>query len=358
MTGTMLGLGERAPLFTAAGPGGATLGLDELAGGGGVLCFFGSAADPAGRKVVDDLMRFGAGFDGVRWRLLAVSIDADDSRLGRVQDAGPGVRFLWDFDLEISRRFGVASAEGYQRSAIVLDRRLRVLAVLPFDDDLDSYAARLLRVLAALPDPAGPAELSPPPVLLVPRVFEPGLCAALVEAYERDNRPASAVVELDGLAVDLVDHDACVRRDHRLVDANLLGAALQRFERRLLPEVERAFAARPAGVGRHVVACYDAAEGGRWAAHRDWVDPAAPARFAVSVSLNQGFEGGGVCFPEYGPIAYTPPLGGALVYSTALLHEVRPVTTGRRLAYVPQLCDAPAGGLPAAALRSPAPAHV
>ena len=50
----------------------------------------------------------------------------------------------------------------------------------------------------------------------------------------------------------------------------------------------------------------------------------------MSLILNDGYEGGGVRFPEFPGNEYRPPAGAALVFSCSLLHEVMPVTKGRR----------------------------
>ena len=66
----------------------------------------------------------------------------------------------------------------------------------------------------------------------------------------------------------------------------------------------------------------------------------AHRRFAVSVNLNTGeFEGGNLCFPEFGRATYCPPVGGAIVFSCSLLHEATPVTSGQRFVFLPFLYD-------------------
>jgi len=39
-------------------------------------------------------------------------------------------------------------------------------------------------------------------------------------------------------------------------------------------------------------------------------------------------------FPEFGRRAYRAPMGGAVVFSCGALHQVTPVTAGRRYAFV------------------------
>jgi predicted 2-oxoglutarate/Fe(II)-dependent dioxygenase YbiX len=91
---------------------------------------------------------------------------------------------------------------------------------------------------------------------------------------------------------------------------------------------------------RYLVGCYRAEDGGHFAAHRDnTTSTTAHRRFAVSINLNDDYEGGEIGFPEYGSRRYRPPPGGAVVFSCSLLHTVSPVTRGRRLAFLPFLHD-------------------
>ena len=62
-------------------------------------------------------------------------------------------------------------------------------------------------------------------------------------------------------------------------------------------------------------------------------------RFAVSIILNDDFDGGEVSFPEYGSRGFKPPPGGAVVFSCSLLHAVSRVTRGLRFAFLPFLYD-------------------
>ena len=51
---------------------------------------------------------------------------------------------------------------------------------------------------------------------------------------------------------------------------------------------------------------------------------------ALTLNLNDGYQGGQLRFPEYGPELYRPALGAALLFSCSHLHEVLEVTAGRR----------------------------
>ena len=98
-----------------------------------------------------------------------------------------------------------------------------------------------------------------------------------------------------------------------------------------MPEVRKAFAFRATRFEGFKIACYDAATGGFFRPHRDNLTPSTAHRvFALTLNLNDGYEGGQLRFPEYGNQLYRPDPGAALVFSCAHLHEVLDVTAGRR----------------------------
>ena len=116
----------------------------------------------------------------------------------------------------------------------------------------------------------------------------------------------------------------------RTVRVDLFGTLL--CCRRVIPEIRTAFSAKITRREEYRIAGYDAAEGGSLGAHRD--NPTKETRhrrFTVSVTLNAGdFEGGALRFGEYSRQGYLVPTGTAIVWSCSLLHEVLPVTSGRR----------------------------
>jgi predicted 2-oxoglutarate/Fe(II)-dependent dioxygenase YbiX len=85
-----------------------------------------------------------------------------------------------------------------------------------------------------------------------------------------------------------------------------------------------------------MVSCYDAATNGHFARHRDNINKGAEhRRFAASFNLNDDYEGCEVTFPEFGRKLYKAPRGGGVVFSTGILHQVMPVTRGKRYAFIP-----------------------
>ena len=86
---------------------------------------------------------------------------------------------------------------------------------------------------------------------------------------------------------------------------------------------------------RYIVACYDSAIGGHFYRHRDNVNVGAQhRRFAVTINLNKDYDGCDLIFPEFGRRSYRAPHGGAIVFSCGALHQVTPVTRGKRYAFL------------------------
>jgi hypothetical protein len=124
-------------------------------------------------------------------------------------------------------------------------------------------------------------------------------------------------------------------------DEKLTSVLQDRFRRRVVPEIRKAFQFEVTRMERYLVACYAAEEGGHFRAHRDnTTKGTAHRRFAVSVNLNADeYEGGDLRLPEFGPRTYRAPTGGGVVFSCSLLHEAIPVTRGKRYAFLPFLYD-------------------
>jgi predicted 2-oxoglutarate/Fe(II)-dependent dioxygenase YbiX len=267
----------------------------------------------------------------------------------------PGIRHFWDFDGAVSRLYGALPLEAEPGAAsvparqlwVVLDPTLRVRAVIPFRAD-GSDRAELFALLERLPEPARFAGFEvPPPVLVLPDVFEPELCARLIGLYDASGGAETGFMrEVDGRTVGVLDRSHKSRRDYTLEDPALIREVQGRIVRRVVPEILKVHQFKVTRMERYLVGCYAAEDGGHFRAHRDnTTKGTAHRRFAVSVNLNAEFEGGEVSFPEYGPRRFKPPPGGAVVFSCSLLHAVSRVTRGRRYAFLPFLYDEEAARL-------------
>jgi 2OG-Fe(II) oxygenase superfamily/AhpC/TSA family len=330
--------GDPAPWFVFRSNEQQTYRFDAIAGRYVVLCFLGTARDDAVSAALRvALTERRALFDDANACLCCVSADPDDERLGRLT-ASVGVRIIWDFDRAISRLYGAAGDDDplrYTGFWLVLDPMLRVLRTAPLRD-----ASEIMAFVAALP-PAGShaGAALPAPILVLPRLFEPQLCRHLIGLYQTDGGAESGfMLDVDGLTVAFQDPAFKRRRDHEIRDEPTRIAMRERIERRLLPEIWKAFQFNATRIERYIVACYDAAVGGHFMAHRDnTLSGTAHRRFAVTINLNDDYDGGDLCFPEFGSRRYRGPVGGAIVFSCALMHQVSPVTRGLRYATLPFL---------------------
>jgi peroxiredoxin len=341
--------GDPAPWFHQRSTKNPSYAFAMAAGRYIVLCFYGTAGDGPGRAAIQSVHAHRHHFDDDRASFFGVSLDPADETEGRVGESLPGIRFFWDFDARVSRLYGAMPRQGRSADAatacrrfwIVLDPTLRVLEVLPFAAD-GSDAEKLFAILERLPPPqrfAG-VELQAP-ILFLPNVFEPELCDELIRLHRLDGGEESGFMrDIEGKTLRLQDHAHKRRRDCSLRDPEIIRGIETRLERRIYPEIWKVHSFKPTHVERHVVGCYSAEEGGHFRMHRDnTTKGTAHRRFAVSINLNSDFEGGALSFPEYGPRSFSPPVGGAVVFSCALLHAVSPVTRGRRYAFLPFLYD-------------------
>jgi peroxiredoxin len=340
----LLAVGEPAPWIAARCTSLPQLQLESLGGRYVVLFFFGSINHPPSQTALRDFLQHRAVFDDVRHTFLGVSIDPENERADWVRELPPRIHFLWDFDRSVSREFGAVfeDSQAFRPHTVVLDTRLRALAVVPLTDGAD-HVRRVIEILEQAP-PVGAPTLAAvqAPVLVIPRVFEPGFCRKLIAYYEElGGKESGFMREIGGKTVGVYDSAIKRRRDQDILDETLRKSCMYRIHGCVAPEIQKAFQFRAKFIERYIVACYDETSKGFFHAHRDNTTKAtAHRRFAVSLNLNTGeFEGGCLRFPEFGPQLYVPPAGGAVVFSCSLLHEATPVTAGKRYAFLPFLYD-------------------
>lgn len=220
---------------------------------------------------------------------------------------------------------------GMRQRVIVLDPNQRVATT--FDTRALLAAAEAMSGLASSVRADGGADLrlttAMAPVLVLPRVFEPDFCTQLVRLWHKGDHKDSGVSSRYG-NVDM----AALKRteDYTIVEPMMLKAVSDRLAYRIGPELTKVFAFdREFTFDSHVVLSYSAEGQHFFAAHRDNGAPTTADRaFAVSLNLNDDFEGGELVFPEYAAVRVSPPAGAAAVFSCSLLHKVGPVTRGRR----------------------------
>ena len=347
-TNKVLLAGDSAPWFRQRSSSNPRYVFDTSAGRHILLCFFGSAADDHARAAIDAVMARTDLFDDTRACFFGVSMDAADEA-GRVEPRIPGYRYFWDTDGLIGKLYGVLPQNFHEGAAgikpdcqwVLLDMGLRVVDVIPFAADR-SDITRVLDLVERSTTPAAiEVSFAPAPVLYLPRVFEPEMCAELLAYCDAHGTKESGfMIERDGRTVIANDANRKRRSDCQIEDEKLKERIRMRVIRRIVPEIAKAYQFHVTRIERYLIGQYDAENRGFFNPHRDnTTKGTAHRRFAVTIALNDDYEGGTLRFPEYGHRGYKPAAGGAMIFSCSLLHTVDPVSAGHRRVLVPFLYD-------------------
>jgi len=328
-----IALGDPVPWFNSPLVTGGGFDLHVSAGRWVMLSFLGSPRNPRAGEELAKLLENAQVFreDHLVACFVLSEPPPDVARLAAI--SSNALFFLADYDGAISRSFGVAADAP---RTIVLDPMLRTVADIGWDFP-QGHAPTVASVLRGLPgvdDSAGVPLFAP--ALIVPRIFSFELCDFLMQFYQDMGSAESGFqIDVDGKTRTQVDFRLKRRSDVGVVVPEVRTLVRDHVVRRLVPEIERHFQFKATRMDRYIVACYDADVGGHFHRHRDNVNAGARhRRFALSINLNNDFEGGDLIFPEFGRRTYRPPVGGAIVFSCGALHQVLPVTRGRRFAFL------------------------
>jgi hypothetical protein len=303
-----LGIGERGPDFVLAGPTGASTRFYATAGGQPIALVFGRGAEFPQRAEL-------AG-------LLATRED---------------VSVIEVLEPAAAEAYGITANEP---TVVVLDPDLRIVGVVPGDNPSTAVVTLLEQALHR--DPAIEVR-GQAPVLFVPRAIDAALRDRLIQHAEQDAVETGVERSSSAGRGEELDADFKRRRDRTVTDAVLLRELTSVIGQRVLPEVSKAFAFRATRFEGFKLACYSATTGGFFRAHRDNLSQSTAHRvFALTLNLNDEYDGGQLRFPEYGNQLYRPDAGVALVFSCAHLHEVLDVTAGRRFVLLSFLYGEPA----------------
>jgi predicted 2-oxoglutarate/Fe(II)-dependent dioxygenase YbiX/peroxiredoxin len=328
--------GEPARAFTCATDGIDHYSFDVAAGRWLVLMFLGALSLEPSLEALKTALAQRDLFNDRDAALFGVSVDPADKAERGLANWEPGVRFFWDFDVAVSRLYGVADHAHLRPGVFLIDPAFRVVMAEPIEHTA-AVMARLTQELAA-PVPDEP----PAPVLILPRILEPDLCAALIAHFRAGAPEASGfAANVEGRTVLQYNPRLKRRTDVTIEDPALIEAVRGRIETRLFPMIKRAFAWQAQHIERYLICRYAAEDQGFFFPHRDDATAGtAHRKFAVTLNLNaEAYAGGALRFPEFGRRTYKPPTGGAAVFACNLLHEATPVTAGERLAVVPFLYD-------------------
>jgi predicted 2-oxoglutarate/Fe(II)-dependent dioxygenase YbiX len=317
--------GDFVPWFSLRDDSGEVRGI-EASGGEWTLLVMGSDLD-AGSHLV---RRIAAGSTQMRTspRVLLVSLGSLATLQVEARRRGVAGRVWCDELGDVHRLFAAVTRAS---TLALLTPNLRVSRIWRVDDlaaSVSDVACEVERECASVHTRGGPAHA---PVLIVPDALTPAECEELVSEFHRSESFQGMVGAGDGVAVSPSNKS---RRDS-IVRGESLRFVDERLSRRLFPEVKKVFALDVTHREAYKLGRYDAEHGGFFFRHRDSLDPAlAYRRFAVTIGLNDDFDGGELCFPEYPAAGYKLPRGFAVVFPCTLMHELARMKRGARYVLV------------------------
>lgn len=271
-----------------------------------------------------------------------VMLSADRKRLRQAGSSSAWLReILLDSEDEIVR--GYLDLTGASLPAVfVLDPNQRFFAILTGPEAMDPDRVTA-EIRAAAHADCGRQVQTIAPVLVIPRVLGAEFCADLIARWR--NSPHTEGLIGTGVSEGhkgRVDRSFKRRRDFLVEDAGLQSEILSRVLPRVGEQVQKVYHLEAWTLEQFRIGCYQADEAGFFRVHRDNANDAMRRRlYALTINLNDDYEGGDLRFPEYGRQLFRPPAGGAIVFSCSLLHEVVPVTRGERFAVLSFLYPAP-----------------
>lgn len=325
--GSLVVRGDWAPDFVLPRQDGTPIRFYGWAGGRATVLFFFGANDSD--ETWETLVWFSTALSKQKLSLFALNHCAPATNQGHASHFGISFPILSDAEGSVASSYGADPSKSMV--LVVLGPNLRVLDVHPFLSR-ESSLQKILGAVKGIARPE-PAEITmQAPVLLVPEVLEREFCRHLIEVWRtQGNMETGVESSSEGRRGDAVIPGTKHRRDHEVTNGSLLRQLTWRVGRRVMPDIHKAFSFQATRFEGFKIGCYDALTRGFFSAHRDNLSSrTAHRRFALSLNLNDGYEGGHLRFPEYGPYLYRPEAGGAIIFSASLLHEVLEVTKGRR----------------------------
>lgn len=256
------------------------------------------------------------------------------------RESGLRAPMLGDCNGALFARYGLVRGVDLQAPEtgriFVITPNEQVQSIMREPTDTVAAGTAALETLAAEADAKAQAGWIPghAPILVIPHVLEAEDCRQLIEYYESSDgfrvaRPGPG--EAGDYKFAVSDYNRQDRIDHVIQDQALLARLDRRIQERVVPQIMKAFAFQVTRRETLHIARYAGAREGIAVGHRDNHHPATQyRRFALSVALNDDYEGGELVFREYAGKGYRGDVGTAFVFSSSLLHEIEETTQGVR----------------------------
>ncbi len=133
-------------------------------------------------------------------------------------------------------------------------------------------------------------------------------------------------------------HNSCNKnRLHVHPDEDLEKMIDNKLSRSLFPEIKKIFYFDVEYRELYKICSYNSETNGRFAAHRDTPYPHQHRKFALSLILNDDYEGGELFLPEY-HVSLKPKANTAIVFPGICTHQVNPIISGSRKTIITFFC--------------------
>ncbi|MEK7258702.1 MAG: hypothetical protein AAB211_02775 [Pseudomonadota bacterium] len=162
----------------------------------------------------------------------------------------------------------------------------------------------------------------PAPLLIIPDVISDDLARRLIAYLDKNQDKAE------------INSGSYKSRAHIHPPRDLELELDNKLCKSMLPEIKKVFYSEISHRETYKVCCYDAQVGGTFGRHRDTIFPHLHRRYAMTLVLNDDFEGGGVTFPEYNDSIVQVPKCSAIIFPGALYHQVKEIGKGKRYVVV------------------------
>ena len=343
----VIGTGDRIPNFSLKDQQGKNFEFYTKVSGGSIVLVFIDCDDQRNASLLRGLNERLPDFEAQNAHVYVVCDDSVDAHAALSREFGLTFPLLADPGKQLID-WVVAAAQRSVPLVFVLDPNQRLISFKHGTDKADEgelaafadYALAEVTKIAPRGKPRVFTEMAP--ALIIPNVFSRDFCRRLIDLWETGGHTEGAINKgiSEGSAA-AVDYGVKRRKDHFIEDWKLDNEIANTLGPRVGHEVEKVYHYQDWTFEQFRVGCYEDTDAGFFNTHRDNANEAnQDRRYAVTLNLNaEDYEGGDLRFPEYGEDYYRPPTGGAVVFSCSLLHEVVPVTKGRRFVFLTFLRD-------------------
>jgi hypothetical protein len=304
----LLATGDRMPDFVLPDPRGQLRFFYQTVTGAPVVFFlFANTAMQEQWDEIKELAPLVADIRAAGADLFIVSNDGIES-LEMVAKAIPD-HAVWLADIKGVVNLGLRTAALLPFSGVaclVLDGNQRIAAIRGVEAGQARWALGVLQTMKK-EEPQSLDRVAP--VLLLPGLLESADCVRLLEQIPTESPPAGTAP---------------------IADKTLAADIAKLLLRRIGPEIEKAFSFDDFEIGALTLRWDDPSSPAE--RRREINDPAVEGRpFYLLIDLApDGYEGGAIGFPEFGPHRYRPGAGGAIIHAGTLLRELAAVGSGRR----------------------------